>query len=100
MVLAVRVCTEGQQWERKICARLPPREGVCHWLAGVTTRAAGYHQLSRGSSIYLDENRPRDNNTHCRGPPRAVVEQGVHTLGMWLHPTSCVTPYLSSEIAT
>jgi hypothetical protein len=29
MVLTVRMGTEGQQWERKIYARLPPREGVC-----------------------------------------------------------------------
>jgi hypothetical protein len=29
MVLTVRVGTEGQQWERNILARLPPREGVC-----------------------------------------------------------------------
>jgi hypothetical protein len=29
MVLTVRMGTEGQQWERYIYARLPPREGVC-----------------------------------------------------------------------
>jgi hypothetical protein len=28
MVLTVRMGTEGQQWERNLCARLPPREGV------------------------------------------------------------------------
>ena len=39
---AVRVCTEGQQWERNIYARLPPSRGGLPGLAGVTTRPAGY----------------------------------------------------------
>jgi hypothetical protein len=37
MVLTVRMGTEGQQWERNIYARLPPREGSA-WAA----RPAGY----------------------------------------------------------
>jgi hypothetical protein len=49
MVLAVRVCTEGQQWEHLS----PVSRGGLPGLAGVTTRPAGYHQLSRGSSTYL-----------------------------------------------
>jgi hypothetical protein len=98
MVLAVRVGTEGQQWERNIYARLPPREGYawaggrdhtpsrvpqqwgttsCREAAPLTphaqpgTPAVGHHQLSRGSST--DTTRPA--GYPSSGAPPAVERQ-------------------------
>jgi hypothetical protein len=72
MVLAVAVCTEGQQWERNIYARLAPQEVWSDWAGGRDPTPSRVPQR-RGTTSRERQLRTAGWEKHCADGPAGGV---------------------------